>query len=239
MSDYTPRSGRMLGDDGQVYNVVDLLGGGTPVSDEVYDIEQYTPASGDVIGEDGQVYNLVDLLQSVAAGEGSVADGAVTTPKIADEAVTTPKIADGAVTPEKLAEESVEMIHLAQEVLSRIDAHKFTPLSGSSNDADQLTDTGIYFNIGGYGLQNAPRNNYGWMLIVSHGTSNGNPRGAQVYFDHDGFDWRGFDNSVFTPWQTCIVKNAVEGIDPIDDPSSATPEDIATAFNNLLAALKG
>lgn len=105
MSDYTPKSGRMLGEDGQVYNVVDLLGGGTPVSDEVYDIEQYTPASGDVIGEDGQVYNLVDLLQSVAAGE--------------------------------------------------------------------------------------------------------------------------------------VVKNAVESVEPIDDPSSATPEDIATAFNNLLAALKG
>lgn len=31
----------------------------------------------------------------------------------------------------------------------------------------------------------------------------------------------------------------VEGIEPIADPSSATAEEVAHAFNNLLAALKG
>lgn len=138
-------------------------------------------------------------------------------------------IADGSVTTQKLAAEVIELIN----------ERKFTPLSGSDNDADKMTNTGIYFNNGGYGLQNAPRSNYGWMLLVSHGVSNGHPRGAQLYFDHDGFDWRGFDGNSFTPWQTCIVKNAVDVVEPIEDPSSATAEQVATAFNLLLAALKG
>lgn len=67
----------------------------------------------------------------------------------------------------------------------------------------------------------------------------GHPRGAQVYFDHDGFDWRGFDGDTFTDWQTCIVKNKVMDVDAIADPSTATAEDIANAYNDLLAALRG
>lgn len=61
---YVPASGRVIGEDGKVYNIVDLLGGGTPVSDRVYNIDSFSPASGRVIGEDGKVYNLVDLLSN-------------------------------------------------------------------------------------------------------------------------------------------------------------------------------
>lgn len=203
---YPAQSGDLIDEDGSVKNVVTLLGGGSPLSDQVY--PQKPAKSGRVIGEDGKLYSLIELFQNSSGGK-DIPDGGVTLAK------------------------------LAQEVLTRIDQHKFTPLSGSTNDADQLLETGIYFNIGGYGLLHAPRNNYGWMLIVSRGVSNGHPRGAQVYFDHDGFDWRGYEGDSFTDWQTCIIKNAMEGIEPIDDPSSATAEDVAEAFNALLAALKG
>lgn len=169
----------------------------------------------------------------------SMGPESITTDMLANVAVTTDKIADSSITTEKLTGGGVTVDKLAQEVLSRIDQHKFTPLSGSGNNANSLTEAGIYFNSGGYGLQNAPRDNYGWMLIVSRGTSNGHHRGAQVYFDHDGFDWRGFDGDKFTPWQTCIVKHAVDNVEPISDPSSATPQDIANAYNALLTALKG
>ena len=62
-------SGRLIGEDGKVYNIVDLLGGGTPVSQQMYNIDNYSPTSGRVIGEDGKVYNLVDLLNNAAGGD--------------------------------------------------------------------------------------------------------------------------------------------------------------------------
>lgn len=62
---YVPASGRVIGEDGKVYNIVDLLGGGTPVSDNVYNIDTFAPASGRVIGEDGKVYNIIDLLSGI------------------------------------------------------------------------------------------------------------------------------------------------------------------------------
>lgn len=148
--------------------------------------------------------------------------------QIADNSVTTTKIVDKAVTQTKLAD----------DLISFIQSNKITLLSGSQN-ANNLTNAGVYLNNGGYALTNAPRSNYGWMLIVSHGVSNGHPRGAQLYVDHDGFEWRGYDGSNFTDWNTCIVKNAVDNIEPIADPSTASTEDIANAYNELLTALKG
>lgn len=62
---YAPASGRVIGEDGKAYNIVALLGGGTPVSDRVYNIDSFSPASGRVIGEDDKVYNLVDLLSGI------------------------------------------------------------------------------------------------------------------------------------------------------------------------------
>lgn len=66
---YVPASGRIIGEDGKVYNVVDLLGGGTPVSDKTYNIDTFAPANGRVIGEDGKVYNLVNLLRNAGGGD--------------------------------------------------------------------------------------------------------------------------------------------------------------------------
>jgi len=65
---YAPASGRVIGEDGKSYNIVALLGGGTPVSDNVYNIDTFAPASGRVIGEDGKPYNLVDLLKNGGSG---------------------------------------------------------------------------------------------------------------------------------------------------------------------------
>ncbi len=136
-------------------------------------------------------------------------------------------------------DKSINEGKITDELLSRIDEHKFTPLSGNGNDADQLTGEGIYFNSGGYGLINAPRGNYGWMLIVSHGSSNGHPRGGQLFLDKEGFDFRGFDGESFTEWESFIIKNKVEHLEPIANPEEATVEDVANAYNTLLTALKG
>lgn len=63
---YMPASGRLIDEDGQIYNIVDLLGGGTPTDNKVYNIDAYAPTSGRVIGEDGKVYNLIVLLRKIA-----------------------------------------------------------------------------------------------------------------------------------------------------------------------------
>lgn len=68
MADLTkmsPKSGRIIAEDGTVKNLVDLLGGGTPVGDEVYPLEKMSPSSGRVIGEDGKIYNVVNLLEGI------------------------------------------------------------------------------------------------------------------------------------------------------------------------------
>lgn len=148
-------------------------------------------------------------------------------------------VIDGSITTEKLADGAVSVVKLANDTIARIDQYKFTPLSGSSNDANNLTNEGVYFNSGGYGLKNAPRNVYGWMLIVSHGSSNGHPQGAQLYLDSQGFDFRGFNGNTFTEWETFIIKDKVEHVELIADPTSATIEDLANAYNILVTALKG
>ncbi len=60
-------TGRMVSANGQVVNLVDVLGGGTPVSEAQYDIEQYAPHSGLVLGEDGKAYDLTRMLADVTA----------------------------------------------------------------------------------------------------------------------------------------------------------------------------
>lgn len=41
------QSGRVIGEDGEVYNLVDLMQGGASVSDNTYDIDKY-PANEDL-----------------------------------------------------------------------------------------------------------------------------------------------------------------------------------------------
>lgn len=65
-----PVSGKIVGADGEVHNIVDLLGGGTPVCAEAFDISTYTPASGLMIGSDGKLYDLVHLLSNRGGGSG-------------------------------------------------------------------------------------------------------------------------------------------------------------------------
>jgi hypothetical protein len=56
---YAPRSGRIIGENGQVYNLVDMLGGGEPISNKTYNISQYAPQGSMIIGEDGKVCSLI------------------------------------------------------------------------------------------------------------------------------------------------------------------------------------
>lgn len=171
-------------------------------------------------------------------GPDQLEDGAVTTPKIADGAVTVDKIADSSVTADKITDKAVTQAKLADDLVGFIQEHKITVLNGHQ-DANKLVNPGVYIDAGGYGLSNAPRDNYGWMLISSLGSSNGHNRGAQLYVDYNGIDWRGLDGSKFTDWETCIVKNKITDLEPIGDTSTATPEEVATAYNALLAAMKG
>ena len=68
MANHNPRSGRIKTDDGQIYNMVDLLGGGMPISTNSVDIDAYAPQGDRIIGEDGNIYSLVELLQNVGGG---------------------------------------------------------------------------------------------------------------------------------------------------------------------------
>jgi hypothetical protein len=63
----TPQGGNYIASDGRAYNIVDLLGGGTPVNSQVYDVRQYAPKCGLVLGGDGRVYDLPALLLAAAA----------------------------------------------------------------------------------------------------------------------------------------------------------------------------
>ncbi len=62
-----PQCGNYIASDGRIYNVVDLLGGGTPVNNRVYDVRQYAPKCGLVLGSDGRVYDLPALFLAAAA----------------------------------------------------------------------------------------------------------------------------------------------------------------------------
>lgn len=65
----SPRSGRIVGEDGKVYNEVDILktkdSEAQPVNEKTYDISQFSPRSGRIVGEDGRTYNEVDLLNGL------------------------------------------------------------------------------------------------------------------------------------------------------------------------------
>lgn len=66
----SPATGEVITKTGEVVNLVDVLGGATPVDETVYDIESYSPRTGLIIGSDGKAYDLVDLLQGGSGPSG-------------------------------------------------------------------------------------------------------------------------------------------------------------------------
>lgn len=72
---YNPMTGRIINENGEIQNIVDLLGGSNPISDATYNIKHYAPKSGNVIGEDGKVYNLVQLIKNFSGGGGGGGGG--------------------------------------------------------------------------------------------------------------------------------------------------------------------
>lgn len=70
VSNQAPKSGNFVGKDGKIHNIVDLLGGGTPVSEHRYNIRDYAAMSGLVLGSDGKAYDLVELIQNFSGGGG-------------------------------------------------------------------------------------------------------------------------------------------------------------------------
>lgn len=63
----TAESGRLIGEDGNLYNQVDLMQGTVSPLAVGLDVNKYPARSGRLIGEDGQLYNMVDLLQGSGA----------------------------------------------------------------------------------------------------------------------------------------------------------------------------
>lgn len=63
-----PSSGNVIAKDGKIVNLVDLLGGGTPIEGMEFNVEDFSPRSGLVIGSDGKVYDLVELIKSGGTG---------------------------------------------------------------------------------------------------------------------------------------------------------------------------
>lgn len=68
IDEYSPSGGDIVGADNQLHNVVDLLGGGTPVNATVYDHTMFAPKGGIIIGSDNRAYDLVELLQNAGSG---------------------------------------------------------------------------------------------------------------------------------------------------------------------------
>ena len=69
--DYSPVSGDLIGADGNVYNLVELLGGES-ADEMVLNPETFSPRSGKVIGADGGLYDLPTLIQNARNGALSV-----------------------------------------------------------------------------------------------------------------------------------------------------------------------
>lgn len=224
---YPAKSGRVIGEDGETHNLVDLMQGGTAASNETYDIEQYPAESGRVIGEDGQLYNIVDLLKAIVAGEGSIEDGSV----------TTEKLANGAVTTEKLAQAVIDLIN------SKVNKSGDT-LSGSlkfgSNAVSDPSDLSKHIDLydGSYGISITTYT----MNFLTSTTSE-----STKYAFHHGEEVIGIiQTSVSDPkalttkeYVDNVVSSKLASIEPIADPTTATVEDLANAYNALLTALKG
>lgn len=73
------------------------------------DVEQAVEDANQALEDAGQALETAEEAKEIAeqAAQGTIADGAVTTPKIADGNVTTVKIADGATTTVKIADGAV------------------------------------------------------------------------------------------------------------------------------------
>ena len=76
ITDYSPRSGRMIKEDGTVVNIADLLAGeADAVSGATYNIDSFSAQSGRMIREDGSIINIADLIASGQIGGGGGTGG--------------------------------------------------------------------------------------------------------------------------------------------------------------------
>lgn len=74
---FPPKAIRLIGEDGKLYNIVDLLGGGDVAAEAKYDVNRYPAKSIRLVGDDGNLYNLVDLLMAGGTGGESAYEIAV------------------------------------------------------------------------------------------------------------------------------------------------------------------
>ena len=62
VNDYPVTNGDIIDSDNQVVNIVDLLGGGTPVSNQLLNKNDFPIHSGLIIGSDNKLYDLAELI---------------------------------------------------------------------------------------------------------------------------------------------------------------------------------
>lgn len=73
---YPPQSGRIVGEDNAIYNIVELFKAvgsrASPIDNSGINITQFSPRSGRIVGEDGKFYNMVDLLGGIKTAIDSI-----------------------------------------------------------------------------------------------------------------------------------------------------------------------
>lgn len=263
---YPAESGRVIGEDGETHNLVDLMQGGTAVNEQTYDVNSFPAKSGRVIGEDGKLYNLVDLLKAIVSGEGSIADGSVTIEKLAQDALDSindkvKKAGDTMTGPIAFADPNNR---------SKLILAKYLGGTGHNNAPTTLDLNSVYLHLGGaeyntnsyrligfgyrrhedsshaavvagYQEINAAADDMGDFIV---GTRNSTSDVAPVIVfrvTHDGqivaeqADYVPTSDKALTnkKYVDDFVASKLASLEPIADPSTATIEDVANAYNAL------
>jgi|GEM_PF-4068974 len=81
VTQYPMKSGRKVGEDGNVYNVAEIMAkasGAKPLDGVSADVTQYDNESGRVVGENGNVYNMVELIAGLAAASAAFEETGLT-----------------------------------------------------------------------------------------------------------------------------------------------------------------
>lgn len=172
-------------------------------------------------------------------GGGDIPDGSVTTAKLADKAVTAAKVADGAITKELLPNEMHSTTFKGpsnSSIVEVTDGNYRLALytGGGARAADLGTESnhplGFYTNGGRVWVELHP----GEYVELKDTSTPPTGRGDGVQFFSEGGVLKYYGaNGVVE-----LTKPDLSGVEPIADPSAATVEDVSTAFNTLLNALK-
>lgn len=159
-------------------------------------------------------------------------------------------IPDGSITTDKIADEAVTDKKLSPDIMTKINRALPIYVKERSTDPNTFLDEGLYTANGTRGqvAGNMPTTSSAWTIWVTEtDPSNGyicqhyvSDHGVYYRFSEGGKKWSDDWVPVIIDGYGPVMKSGeLSEINPIADPSAATTEDIANAYNELLAALKG